>query len=517
MRGDSWSASLWTVPEHQCIPHPADYGPNFSPVRICKDLDPVTREVIAYHTEMGWMNPVRTIWMDGRPHPPEYAPHTWQGFSTGKWEGDVLTVTTTHLKPGYVRRNGLARSEKATLLEHFIRNGNVLTWISIVSDPVYLTEPYIKSRNFFYDPGYQMALYPCSVDIEVERPVGEIPHYLPGSNPYLDEFAMKWALPREAARGGAETMYPEYLEKMKGMTPLRKPAAPAPGRSEAMRRVVLATLVSVAGFGASTVVGQSTSDALHAWPIRENVFMLVGPGANTTVHIGRDGVLVVDPQMSDGSALLAAIRRLSDKPIRFIVDTTIDADHISGNEALAKSGQVLAGGNTRPATVAGTGGAPIFAHENLLNRLSESGASTSEPAHRHLLHQAERHVRQRRGRATAARARRAHGRRHNCVLPAQRRHQCRRCVHTRSLPDDRPRARRQHRGDAGGDQLHPRARGARHQRRGRDDDRPRSWPPVRRVGRQRLSRHGDYRARSRGGHGEEEDDARTGEGGEGDS
>ena len=229
MRGDSWSASLWTVPEHQCIPHPADYGPNFSPVRISKDLDPVTREVIAYHTEMGWMNPVRTIWMDGRPHPPEYAPHTWQGFSTGQWEGDVLTVTTTHLKPGYVRRNGLARSEKATLLEHFIRNGNVLTWISIVSDPVYLTEPYIKSRNFFYDPGYQMALYPCSVDIEVERPVGEIPHYLPGSNPYLDEFAMKWALPREAARGGAETMYPEYLEKMKGMKPLRKPAAPAPG------------------------------------------------------------------------------------------------------------------------------------------------------------------------------------------------------------------------------------------------------------------------------------------------
>ena len=104
----------------------------------------------------------------------------------------------------------------------------MLTWISIVSDPVYLTEPYIKSRNFFYDPGYQMALYPCSVDIEVERPAGEIPHYLPGSNPYLDEFAMKWALPREAARGGAETMYPEYLEKMKGMTPLRKPAAPAP-------------------------------------------------------------------------------------------------------------------------------------------------------------------------------------------------------------------------------------------------------------------------------------------------
>jgi cyclase len=141
-----------------------------------------------------------------------------------------------------------------------------------------------------------------------------------------------------------------------------------------MRCAVLATLASVVGFGASVVVGQSTPDALRAWPIRENMFMLVGPGANSTVHIGRDGVLVVDPQTSDGPELLAAIKRLSDKPVRFIVDTTIDADHISGNEELAKSGQVLAGGNTRPATVTGTGGAPIFAHENLLNRLSESGA-----------------------------------------------------------------------------------------------------------------------------------------------
>jgi hypothetical protein len=96
-----------------------------------------------------------------------------------------------------------------------------------VTDPVYLTEPYIKSRNFYYDPGYQMALYPCSVDIEVERPAGEIPHYLPGSNPYLDEFAIKWGLPREAVRGGAETMYPEYMEKLRALKPLRP--APAAG------------------------------------------------------------------------------------------------------------------------------------------------------------------------------------------------------------------------------------------------------------------------------------------------
>jgi len=215
LRGDSWSASLWTVPEHQCIPHPADYGPNFSNLQIWKELDPHNNATIAWHTQMAWMTPTRTIWMEGRPHPPEYVAHTWEGFSTGKWEGDMLTVETTHLKPAYVRRDGLARSEKGTLREHFIRNGNVLTWISIVTDPVYLTKPYIKSRNFYADPGVAIPDYPCSKAIEIPRAEGAIPHYLPGTNPSLTEWAAKNHLPAEAARGGAETMYPEYMLKLK--------------------------------------------------------------------------------------------------------------------------------------------------------------------------------------------------------------------------------------------------------------------------------------------------------------
>lgn len=223
LRADSWSASLWTVPEHQCIPHPADYGPNFSGMRMWKTVDPVSSDVVSWHTEIAWMNPVRTIWMDGRPHPPEGAMHTWQGFSTGRWDGDVLTVTTTHLKPAYVRRNGLPRSEKAWALEHFIRNGDVLTWITIVSDPLYLTEPYIKSRNFTFDPGYQITPYPCSVDIEVPRAEGEVPHYLPGQNPYLEEFAVKQGLPAEATRGGSDTMYPEYQDRLRTLKPAAAP------------------------------------------------------------------------------------------------------------------------------------------------------------------------------------------------------------------------------------------------------------------------------------------------------
>jgi hypothetical protein len=233
MRGDSWSSSLWTVPEHQCIPHPADYNPNFSTLVMSKDVDPVSKEITAWHTEFSWMNPIRTIWMDGRPHPPAYAAHTWQGFSTGKWEGDMLTVETTHLKPAYIRRDGLARSEKATVREHFIRNGNILTLVTIVNDPVYLTEPYIKSRNFWYDPGYQMTVYSCSVDIEIDRPAGVIPHYLPGANPFLSEWAAKNHLPLEAARGGAETMYPEFMIKIRTMPSAKMPAAPPPAPTAA--------------------------------------------------------------------------------------------------------------------------------------------------------------------------------------------------------------------------------------------------------------------------------------------
>ncbi len=227
LRADSWMASMWSVPEHQCIPHPVDYGPNFSNFEIAKILDPATFDVVAYKYTTAWMNEVRMIWMDGRPHPPEYAEHTWQGFSTGVWEGDVLNVTTTHLKPGYIRRNGLARSGKATVREHFIRNGNILTLVTIVNDPVYLTEPYIKSRDFILGLGFRLSSFPCTVGVEVVHDKGWVPHNLPGTNAALADFAAEYHLPFEASRGGAETMFPEYMLKMKSLPPAQKPSAAA--------------------------------------------------------------------------------------------------------------------------------------------------------------------------------------------------------------------------------------------------------------------------------------------------
>jgi len=159
--------------------------------------------------------PRRAIYMDGRARPSLSAQHSWQGFSTGEWEGDMLKVTTTHLKEGWIRRNGVPRSEKATLVEYFIRHGYYLTLVTVVKDPVYLTEAFVRTSNWVLDPGFQLSPFSCIPTTEIERPRGAVPHHLPGTNAYLREFADKHGIPFDAARGGAATMYPDYTERLR--------------------------------------------------------------------------------------------------------------------------------------------------------------------------------------------------------------------------------------------------------------------------------------------------------------
>jgi len=210
LRGHSHDSSLLAVPEYQCRPHPADYASRHSEFRIWKTIDPESQEIVAWHTYKRWQAQQRTVWMDGRAHPPEHAPHTWQGFSTGEWMGNILKVTTTHLKTSYLRRNGLPRSDHATLTEHFIRHDDRLTWVSIVDDPIYLTEPYVRTSDYEIDPEQVIGAYPCAYVTEIDRASTSVPHYLPSQNPYVDEFATRHNLPFEATEGGAATMYPEY-------------------------------------------------------------------------------------------------------------------------------------------------------------------------------------------------------------------------------------------------------------------------------------------------------------------
>ncbi|MBZ5696577.1 MAG: hypothetical protein LAN36_14610 [Acidobacteriia bacterium] len=232
LRADSWTAEKWTQEEHECEPHPADYAPR-SPggMRIWPDLDPLTQEITAWHTTVYWMGAQRTIYMDNRPHPPDYAAYTWAGFSTGKWEGDKLRVTTTHLKEGWLRRNGLPRADKATLTEFFIRHGDFLTLVSIVKDPVYLTEPLVRTEHFVLNLGYALSPSSCIPRHEIDHPRGWVAHHLPGTNEWLTEFATKYGIPVEATRGGAETMYPEYQLKLATLPMPPKPKE-SPGRTK---------------------------------------------------------------------------------------------------------------------------------------------------------------------------------------------------------------------------------------------------------------------------------------------
>jgi hypothetical protein len=215
--GLSYDASRFTVPEHQCEVHVVYYiyrGP--LNLRIWEERDPVSQQLIAIKNYIDNYEQTRTIWMDGRPHPGPNVPHTWMGFSTGKWEGNILTVYTTHIKRGWIRRNGLRASDQATLVEHFIRHGDHLTHVAIVTDPDSLTEPFIRTQDFVPRRlNGQAWLYPCDPVIEIERPRGAVPHYLPGKNPFIREFADRYKIPVEAALGGAETMYPEYQMKLK--------------------------------------------------------------------------------------------------------------------------------------------------------------------------------------------------------------------------------------------------------------------------------------------------------------
>ena len=226
LRALTWDASLITLPEYQCRVHPSDYAPSFNNFRMWEEIDKDSQALVAMHIHHFAWSTERTIWMDGRPDLPEYALHTAMGFSRGKWEGDMLTVTTTHLKEGWFRRNGLARSDRSTVSEHFTRHGDHLSWTVIVTDPAYLTEPFIRNRDVVISVGGRIPPYPCESVTEIVRPKGKIPHHLPGTNEHVKEYAIAHGIPFEAAMGGPETMYPEYREKIKTMPKPPPPAAP---------------------------------------------------------------------------------------------------------------------------------------------------------------------------------------------------------------------------------------------------------------------------------------------------
>ena len=398
MRSDTTAESIWGTPEYTCRPHSAPHQwRGLGGARILKEQDPLTREVKVYHLQFmrSLDNP---IFMDGRPHPPAWAPHTWSGFSTGEWVGNTLKVTTTHLKDGYLKRGGPQTSDMLTMTEFITRHGDILTVVTVVDDPLYLDEPFVESVTYAYDPTASVNMETCNGSAFAENGGTDrhhVPHFLPGQNSGTREWLKNesW-IPPPAAVGGVKTTYPEYKSVISGTVnvnaltvPLSRSATPA----------------------AKAIADQGPRyGEFHILPVQCNVYMLMADGMNLTASLGADGILLVNSgpaRMTD--KILAAVKQLATtslappgpntcvgancpgvwgwaspyigaaisstappRPLRYIINTSASPDHVGGNEKIATSGFFPRTAGFGAAVEAVGRGANIIAHENVLNRMS---------------------------------------------------------------------------------------------------------------------------------------------------
>jgi len=358
----SYDPSRVTLKHHQCDAYVAPYQMratgNF---RIWEERDPHDQRLVAIHVWAQVTEGHRVIWMDGRPHPPAWAPHTFRGFSTGKFVGNALVVNTTHMKQGWLRRNGTPESDQATLLEYFVRHGDHLTNATIITDPVFLTEPEVRSNDYFRQVvDHHAWLYACDDGEQIlDRPPDKVPSYLFGQQPFAAEFAKLYKLPLISGVGGAESIYPEFMAKLKTATDEEALSRfkPVPGRPSETSRAP---------------DPEPHDGEIHVFPIRNNVYMLVGDSANIVVQVGDQGALVVDTGTGAlADKTIAAIGKLSAKPVQFIANTGFRADHTGGNVKIRRSGMdpSLQGSFFSNQFADAGQGATIMSHQNTQNHM----------------------------------------------------------------------------------------------------------------------------------------------------
>jgi hypothetical protein len=235
-RALTYNESQLAMIERQCEGWPQFYfvqGP-FG-LKIWSDTDPVRGGAISW-TIGGWEDRApMTIWMDGRPHPSNNAEHTRAGFTTGSWEGDTLVATTTHMKAGFLRKNGPPSSDQATMTSRFWRHGDVMTVLAVIEDPIYLAEPHIITKSFQLSATPMSPVGPpCVSGFEGRRPGESVPHFVPEKNPFVGELTALFHLPRAAVVGEVETLYPEYRKKINAtyvpLEPCKRDCGAVPAR-----------------------------------------------------------------------------------------------------------------------------------------------------------------------------------------------------------------------------------------------------------------------------------------------
>ena len=133
--------------------------------------------------------------------------------------------------------------------------------------------------------------------------------------------------------------------------------------------VLLGTLATVGILGQEKPTSNNLSD-FETVQVRPDFYMIAGAGANIAVQIGQDGIVIVDTGSAEHSErVLAEIRKLSPRPIRYIINTSADPDHVGGNERLSAAGQsIIPTGGLNEIGAFG-GRAPILAEEQVLARM----------------------------------------------------------------------------------------------------------------------------------------------------
>jgi cyclase len=137
---------------------------------------------------------------------------------------------------------------------------------------------------------------------------------------------------------------------------------------------VTLALIAVAATGVSLVAGQQKpagTESLEIVQVRPNFYVIVGDGSNIAVQLGTDGIVIVDTGTGEkAKQVVAEIRKLSTRPIRYVINTSADPDHVGGNDELSAAGQsVIPTGGLNEIGAAG-GRAPILAEENVQSRMT---------------------------------------------------------------------------------------------------------------------------------------------------
>jgi cyclase len=139
----------------------------------------------------------------------------------------------------------------------------------------------------------------------------------------------------------------------------------------------LAVAVVMAALAAAGARGQGQPFDIKVLPVQgfdtTRVYMLVGAGGNIVLQVGDEGVVMVDTGVAAASdAVLGAVRAITDKPIRYVINTHHHPDHVGGNEAVVKASggqRTDAGGGGGALLQQNQNGVMVFAHQNTVDAM----------------------------------------------------------------------------------------------------------------------------------------------------